>query len=97
VIKGRSDLFGPVHPDEAALISFITKLLDENLHPADRLVCPLTVGGHVDHRVVRSAVEALPQRSLVLCRLPIYRHGRIRIPVGIVGARGSFRLRHPLI
>jgi LmbE family N-acetylglucosaminyl deacetylase len=62
LIKGRSDLFGTGHPDEAALISFITKLLDENLQPADRLVCPLTVGGHVDHRVVRSAVEALPQR-----------------------------------
>jgi LmbE family N-acetylglucosaminyl deacetylase len=96
LIKGRSDLFGPVHPDEAALISFITKLLDENLHAADRLVCPLTVGGHVDHRVVRSAVEALPQRSWFYADYPYTVMEEFGFQLELWVPDSSFRLRHPL-
>ncbi|HSV85789.1 MAG TPA: PIG-L family deacetylase [Levilinea sp.] len=59
VINNREHLFSPVHPGETGLISFITRMVEAKLHPADRLVCPLGVGGHVDHRMVRAAVEAI--------------------------------------
>jgi LmbE family N-acetylglucosaminyl deacetylase len=58
VIQNRTDLFSPVHPGETHLFNFITSVLEENLLPADRLVCPLAVGGHVDHRLVRPAAQA---------------------------------------
>jgi LmbE family N-acetylglucosaminyl deacetylase len=96
LIKDRTDLFGPVHPEEAGLISFITKLLDENLQLTDRLVCPLTVGGHVDHRVVRSAVEALPRNPWFYADYPYTIMEEFHFTLDDWVAEGSKRLNHPL-
>jgi hypothetical protein len=57
-------IFGAVHPDEAVLVEELTQLLERQLHenikiPQIQLVCPLTLGGHVDHRLTRTAAERL--------------------------------------
>ncbi|MEN4042219.1 MAG: PIG-L family deacetylase [Anaerolineaceae bacterium] len=59
LIKSRTNLFSAIHPGETDLIHRITAIVAAQLLPADRLVCPLGVGGHVDHRLVRAAVDAL--------------------------------------
>jgi hypothetical protein len=53
------DVFGPRNQLEADLPADITAALSEELQPDDRIVCPLSIGGHIDHVLVREAVEAL--------------------------------------
>ncbi|KAF0106594.1 MAG: hypothetical protein FD146_2502 [Anaerolineaceae bacterium] len=53
------DVFGPRHPFEAGLDRELAAALAEELRPDDALVCPLTVGGHLDHALTRAAAERL--------------------------------------
>jgi len=67
VVIQEEDLWQPVHPGEAALVDQVRAWilhglgksggtgLAKNVH----LVSPLAVGGHMDHRLVRAAAEAL--------------------------------------
>jgi LmbE family N-acetylglucosaminyl deacetylase len=52
-----TDVFVPPHPAEAKLPARIATDLSSGLERDDVLVCPLTIGGHVDHVLVRMAVE----------------------------------------
>jgi LmbE family N-acetylglucosaminyl deacetylase len=47
------------HPFERRLHIRIANALRSELRPDDVLVCPLSLGGHVDHILVRRAAEAL--------------------------------------
>jgi LmbE family N-acetylglucosaminyl deacetylase len=53
------DVFAEPHPAEPDLPAKMTAALAERLRPEDVVVCPLAIGGHVDHRIVRKAVEGL--------------------------------------
>lgn len=53
-------VFVPRHPLEADLDREIATLLEGLLEPGDTLVSPLSIGGHIDHVLVREAVEHLP-------------------------------------
>lgn len=50
-------IFGEVHPAEDGLVAWLRTLLTEQILAETRVVAPLTVGGHVDHRLVREAFE----------------------------------------
>ena len=56
----EEDIFGPVHPVEAPLVEELSREYARRL-PADAMiVAPLSIGGHVDHRlVVRLAYHLL--------------------------------------
>jgi len=58
----REAIFGPLHPAEAGLARQLAVELSQALPPAAELVCPLTLGGHVDHRLTRLAAEGLGRR-----------------------------------
>lgn len=52
-------IFGPLHCAEEVLVEKLAGDL-ESLIPAEAtLVCPLTLGGHVDHRLTRAAAEKI--------------------------------------
>ena len=53
----EDDLFKDVHPAESVLIDNLSKKFITQLPIGARLVCPLAIGGHVDHVLVRSAAE----------------------------------------
>jgi LmbE family N-acetylglucosaminyl deacetylase len=55
----EDEVFGPIHPDEAGLVEHLGEQLLQIVPQEARIVCPLTIGGHVDHRLTRSAVEGL--------------------------------------
>ncbi len=55
----EEELFGQIHPDEGGLIDDLTGHLIQSLPSGANIVCPLTIGGHVDHRLSRAAVERL--------------------------------------
>jgi LmbE family N-acetylglucosaminyl deacetylase len=64
------DVFVPRHPAEADLDRQITAALAQELRPNDTLVCPLSIGAHVDHVLVRAAVEALHRPLLYYADIP---------------------------
>jgi len=53
----ESDIFGELKPEEELRVDRLSAMLLEELPEAAALVCPLTVGGHVDHRLTRASVE----------------------------------------
>jgi LmbE family N-acetylglucosaminyl deacetylase len=53
-----SRLFGPPDPADARVLLAVLAERLRTLPATERLVAPLAVGGHVDHRLVRDAVEA---------------------------------------
>jgi LmbE family N-acetylglucosaminyl deacetylase len=52
-------LFGSLHPAEAGLVNTVHETLAQFLPAQCELVCPLTLGGHVDHCLMRQAAERL--------------------------------------
>jgi LmbE family N-acetylglucosaminyl deacetylase len=52
-------LFGPLHPAENRLIGELSASLEEALTAEEEVVAPLALGGHVDHRLTRTAAEGL--------------------------------------
>ncbi len=59
-----SDIFIPPHEDEGDLPAQIADSISARLKPTDQLVCQFGLGSHVDHILVRRAVELL-QRPLL--------------------------------
>lgn len=64
------DVFVARHPLEAGLDRKIAATLDEQLRPDDTLVCPLTIGGHLDHVLTRAAVEWLGRQLWYYADIP---------------------------
>ena len=55
----EASLTGPLHPSETSLVEAISRELAGSLPDGSNLVCPLAIGGHVDHRLTRLAGEKL--------------------------------------
>jgi LmbE family N-acetylglucosaminyl deacetylase len=55
-------IFSPLHPHELALVEAVSAELGASLPDEATLVCPLAIGGHVDHRLARMAAEKLGQQ-----------------------------------
>lgn len=52
-------IFGPLHPAERPQVSRVRDWLGHALPSAAQVLCPLALGGHVDHRLTRAAAEGL--------------------------------------
>src|SRR5512138_2423520 len=59
-----SDIFVPPHPEDAGIPAQIAETISRRLEPDDRLVCPLAVGSHPDHVLVRQGAERVGQPLL---------------------------------
>jgi LmbE family N-acetylglucosaminyl deacetylase len=59
----EESLFGALHPGDGEMVAHIAAILAEEIPPvsaaAVNLVCPLALGGHVDHCLTRAAVEMI--------------------------------------
>ena len=55
----HSYAFDPPHEEEADLPAQIAKAISARLKPTDQLVCQFGLGSHVDHILVRRAVDLL--------------------------------------
>lgn len=73
LVNGQVDLWQPVHPQEAGVVERLAGWLAAQLTPQDVLVSPLTLGNHVDHRLVRAGAEhASAQVGCALLYYPDY-------------------------
>ncbi len=50
-------IFGPIHPEEAVLVRRLARQISQAFKKSANVVCPLALGGHVDHCLVRAAAE----------------------------------------
>ena len=64
------DVFMEPNPAEADLPAIMTSTLLPQLASNDVLVCPLGIGGHADHLLVRKAVEGLNRPLLYYADIP---------------------------
>ena len=58
----ESELFGDLRLEEAGLVDTLTGELRKALPLASEIVCPMALGGHVDHRLVRTAAREISLR-----------------------------------
>jgi len=65
-----SDIFIPPHDDEAGLPARIAESISARLNPTDQLVCQFGLGSHVDHVLVRRAVDLLGRPVLYDADIP---------------------------
>jgi LmbE family N-acetylglucosaminyl deacetylase len=70
VVVEDQGMFAPIHPGEAYLVAEVFGQIKSNLPAQTCLVSPMTVGGHMDHRIVRAAAERLGQRLLYYADYP---------------------------
>ncbi|HET9914828.1 MAG TPA: PIG-L family deacetylase [Anaerolineales bacterium] len=54
-----SEVFVPPHPEDAGVPAQVAGIISARLNPDDVLVCPLSLGSHVDHVLVRQGAELL--------------------------------------
>lgn len=57
-----ADLFGALREEELGLVDTLNERLRKNLPVECVLVCPLALGGHVDHQLVKLAARSLNKR-----------------------------------
>lgn len=75
------DVFVERHRLDARLPSRIAETLERCLHLDDVLVCPLAVGGHLDHVLVREAAEMLKRPLWYYADIPyLLQHPEALIP-----------------
>jgi LmbE family N-acetylglucosaminyl deacetylase len=63
-------IYLPPHDDEADFPAQIAESISARLASDDQLVCPLGVGSHVDHILVRRAVDLLRRPALYYAEVP---------------------------
>lgn len=73
-------VFTTPNPAEQALVDQIHQLLTEHLTRYDTVVCPLTIGGHVDHRLVRAAAEQLQRPLWYYADIPYFINHPAELP-----------------
>lgn len=83
VITYNDALWLPLHPGEQGLVLRLRAWLRRILRPDDRLVCPLTLGNHVDHRLARAAVEGLRRPVYYYADYPYVAREGLRLPLGL--------------
>jgi hypothetical protein len=53
----EDSIFGEVHPEDYALVADLSDQFIRQLPGDTQLVCPLSLGDHVDHKLVRKSAE----------------------------------------
>jgi LmbE family N-acetylglucosaminyl deacetylase len=65
-----SDIFVPPHEEDKNLPAQMAESISARLKPTDQLVCQLGLGSHIDHVLVRRAVELLQRPILYYADIP---------------------------
>ena len=65
-----SEVFVPPHEEDAELPTRMAEAISARLEPSDQLVCQFGLGSHVDHVLVRRAVELLQRPLLYVADIP---------------------------
>jgi LmbE family N-acetylglucosaminyl deacetylase len=78
------------HPADRQLPVRIAAALRSELRNDDMLVCPLSLGGHVDHGLVRQAAESLHRPLLAYADVPYILNNPQTLGPGVVALESQF-------
>jgi LmbE family N-acetylglucosaminyl deacetylase len=70
ICKSDDDLTAELRPEEGLLIGRLMDELDKKIPLDSEIISPLALGGHVDHRLVRAAVEKLGRAAWYYADFP---------------------------
>lgn len=69
------DVFDPIHSDDSDIIEMVANQISQSINETDVIICPLALGGHVDHVITRKAVESLGRHIGYYADIPyLFRH-----------------------
>ena len=96
LVNDGADLWLPVHPGELRLAQRLRAWLRRNLPTEAQLVCPLTLGNHTDHRLVRACRRKPAPPPVLLRRLSLHCQPVQPVPNGVCNQRAVHprRLAH---
>ena len=86
LVQTEQDLFQPLPPSELALAQSLAGEITAKLPQGAVLVCPLGLGGHIDHRLVRRAAELTGRPLLFYADFPY----ALRQPPDLAGLGSAF-------
>lgn len=69
-LYSEQTFLGPLHPAEEALVELLSRKLVNEVPESAQFISPLAIGGHVDHRLVRSAAEKTGRELLYYADYP---------------------------
>jgi LmbE family N-acetylglucosaminyl deacetylase len=84
-------IFGPIDPQDAATVEEVASALHTVVVEDAIIYCPLGIGGHVDHRILRQAAEMLCRPLTYYREFPYATRGGI-IPEDLGEPVGIWRL-----
>lgn len=86
-------LFGEIHAEEQGLVEKVRQMLSRRLPDAAKIACPLSLGGHVDHRLTRAAAEGTGRALWYYADYPYVQREGVRLEDKTAGMTGEvFRL-----
>jgi LmbE family N-acetylglucosaminyl deacetylase len=80
LIQAAEDLFKPIPPSQEYLVDELHNTFSKLLPGDAVIVSPLTIGGHVDHRMVRKAAEQATRRLLYYPDFPYVVSRKVDVP-----------------
>jgi LmbE family N-acetylglucosaminyl deacetylase len=83
LIRSAYDLWMPVHPAELVIVEELRGWLRRSLPRDATLVSPLSLGNHVDHRIVRAAAEQVRRPLYYYADYPYVDQKELWQPVGM--------------
>lgn len=90
----EAGLFGSLDPAEESLVQTVAAMVEDFADEDHRMYCPIALGGHVDHRLVRKAAESLDRSLIYYQDFPYALRGAV-VPEGYNVPQGTKR-RYPL-
>ncbi len=87
LVRSGADLWMPVHPAELPTVVRLRAWLQRRLPPGALLVCPLSLGNHIDHRLVRAAAERLRRPLAYYADYPYVAQRSLWLPQGLPEAQ----------
>jgi LmbE family N-acetylglucosaminyl deacetylase len=82
-------LFGEIHPEEQELVERVRQMLATRLPVGAKLVCPLGLGRHVDHRLTRAAAERTGRALWYYADYPYVQRESAQVEEKTVGMSGE--------
>jgi LmbE family N-acetylglucosaminyl deacetylase len=83
-------VFGGLNPRDEAVVDEVLTLLTSRINQYDVLVCPLGIGSHVDHLIVRTALERLNRPLWYYADIPYF----FRHPDSLPRATGGLSVKN---
>ncbi len=65
IVEKEEDLYQPIPSTQTYLVSEIREVIQNQVKPEDRIISPMAIGDHLDHRILLKAVQELKRENVL--------------------------------